>query len=353
MLFTLSKKPASRWLTASLLSAAALFSGAVSAQTLQFATAFPESDFSSTLVKRWTEGVTQETGGRIKFRIHWAGSLVGNKMVDGMRDGVVDAALSFTPYVSGEIVDLAPMDVPFSFPTEAKALGAFNSEARPILDAIYEKRGSRVVAVPPVLLPDPVTCRDRFVSGPDQWKGVKIRTAGRWQAETIKRWGGSPTVIPPAELYTALDRGTVDCTLMIYNGVLSLKLYEPARFVTRNDHSIAAGSINVSNAVWNKLSDADRKIMLKVGDEVAQWGISEYARIFNETLKRLSDAGAKFCAPDAKEFARLVAAANDVFEKEITPKASAEGRKLIELINRYRGQVVARPTVGEAPACPS
>lgn len=340
-------------LTSCAAAAVLLMAGGAQAQTLQFATAFPESDFSSTLIKRWTEGVTRDTGGRIKFRIHWAGSLVGNKMVDGMRDGVVDAALSFTPYVSGEIVDLAPLDVPFSFPTDAKGLGSFNRESLPILDAIYEKRGSRVVAVPPVLLPDPVTCRDRFVSGPEQWKGVKIRTAGRWQAETIKRWGGSPTVIPPGELYTALDRGTVDCTLMIYNGVLSLKLYEPAKFITRNEHSIASGSINVSNAVWNKLSEADRKIMLKVGEEVADWGIAEYTRIFSETIKRLGDLGAKFCVPDAKEFARLVAAANDVFEKEISPKASADGQKLIELVKRYRNQVVTRPAIGDTSACPS
>jgi len=352
-MYRLTLSQGTRWLRGIVFGASTFIAAGASAQTLQFATAFPESDFSSVLVKRWTEGVTAETGGRIKFRIHWAGSLVGNKMVDGMRDGVVDAALSFTPYVSGEIVDLAPLDVPFSFPTEPKALGDFNRDAQPILDAIYEKRGSRVVAVPPVLLPDPVTCRDRFVSGPEQWKGVKIRTAGRWQAETIKRWGGSPTVIPPGELYTALDRGTVDCTLMIYNGVLSLKLYEPAKFVTRNDHSIAAGSINVSNAVWNKLSEADRKVMLKVGADVSQWGISEYSRIFGETLKRLSDAGARFCVPDAKEFARLVAAANDVFEKEITPKASADGKRLIELINRYRSQVVTRPTAGDTAACPS
>ncbi len=58
----------------------------VQAQTLEFASVFPESDFSSLMVKHWTEGVTKATDGRIKFRIHWSGSLVGNKMVDALRD---------------------------------------------------------------------------------------------------------------------------------------------------------------------------------------------------------------------------------------------------------------------------
>ena len=125
-----------KWLAGSV-AAMVIFSGSAQAQTLQFATAFPETDFSSQLVKRWTDGVTEKTNGRVKFRIHWAGSLVGNKMVDGMKDGVVDAALSFTPYVSGEIIDLAPLDVPFSFPLDTKGLAAFNKEAMIIFDAIF------------------------------------------------------------------------------------------------------------------------------------------------------------------------------------------------------------------------
>lgn len=346
-----SCKKFGKWLAGSV-AALAFFSVSAQAQTLQFATAFPETDFSSQLVKRWTDGVTEKTNGRIKFRIHWAGSLVGNKMVDGMKDGVVDAALSFTPYVSGEIIDLAPLDVPFSFPLDTKGLSSFNKEAMPILDAIYEKRGSRVVSAPPVLLPDPVTCAKDFVSSADKWKGVKIRTAGRWQAETIKRWGGSPVVLAPGDLYTALSMGTVDCTLMIYNGVLSLKLYEPAKFITRVDHSIAFGTINVANTVWKRLSEADRKIMLSVGEDVMAWGIAEYAKVYVDTMDKLAAAGARMCVPKQAEFDRLIASANDVFKVEIEPKASVDGKRLIELINKYRPQVTARPTAGPMQECP-
>ena len=346
-----SYKKVAQWLTSSV-AALTIFSCGAQAQTLQFATAFPETDFSSQLVKRWTDGVTEKTNGRIKFRIHWAGSLVGNKMVDGMKDGVVDAALSFTPYVSGEIIDLAPLDVPFSFPLDVQGLSAFNKEAMPILDTIYEKRGSRVVSAPPVLLPDPVTCTKDFVSSAEKWKGVKIRTAGRWQAETIKRWGGSPVVLPPSDLYTALNLGTVDCTLMIYNGVLSLKLYEPAKFITRIDHSIAFGTINVSNAAWKRLSEADRKVMYAVGEETMAWGIAEYSKAYLSTMDKLSAAGARMCVPKQAEFDRLIAAANDVFKVEIEPKASPDGKRLIALINKYRGQVSARPTAGPMQECP-
>lgn len=342
-----------RQLIGGFIGAALLSTGvAANAQLLQVATAFPETDFSSQILKHWMDGVTAKTDGRIKFRAHWAGSLVGNKMLDGMNDGVVDVALSFTPYVSGEIIDLAPLDVPFSFPLDSNGLAAFNKEALPILDAIYDKRGSRVVSAPPVLLPDPVTCSDRFVSDASKWQGVKIRTAGRWQAETIKRWGGSPVVLAASDLYTGLKLGTIDCALMVYNGVLSLKLHEPAKYITRVDHSIAFGTINVANTTWNRLSEADRKIMLEVGQESMDWGIAEYAKTYVSTMDKLVAAGADMCVPKQAEFDRLVAAANDVFKVEIEPNVTADGKQLIDLINRYRDQVVALPTVGPIKECP-
>jgi TRAP-type C4-dicarboxylate transport system substrate-binding protein len=340
-----------RWLGAAALT---LLAGVASAQTqtLQFASPFPESDFTSQFLKRWAEGVTRETGGRIQFRMHWAGALVGNKMLDGMRDGVIDGALTFTPYVSGEIIDLAPLEVPFSYPLDIEGLTAFHREALPLVDAIYEKHGSRAVAAPPMLLPDPLTCADRFLSGEDKWKGALVRTAGRWQAESVKRWGGSPVVLAPADLYSALERKTVNCTLMVYNIVKSMKLYEPAAYITRVDHSIAFGSINVSNRTWAKLSEQDRAVMRKVGEELLTWGSAEYTRAYAATIDELKGLGAKFCVPEQKEFDRLVAAANDLLEKEIANKTSPDGTKVIELIKRYRSKVLARPQVGDMTPCP-
>ena len=87
---TLIKKQLKNWAISCASLIALTCIAPANAQTLEFASVFPESDFSSLSVKHWTEGVTKATDGRIKFRIHWSGRLVGNKMVDAMRDGVVE-----------------------------------------------------------------------------------------------------------------------------------------------------------------------------------------------------------------------------------------------------------------------
>jgi TRAP-type mannitol/chloroaromatic compound transport system substrate-binding protein len=40
-------------------------------------------------------------------------------------------------------------------------------------------------------------------------KGLKFRTAGAW-ATILQEFGASPVVLPPAEVFTALERGTID-----------------------------------------------------------------------------------------------------------------------------------------------
>lgn len=335
------------------LGAAATAKQAEAQMTLQVASVFPESDFSTGIVKYWMEQVTERTDGEIDFRAHWSGSLVGGRMLDGMRDGVVDVALSFTPYVSGEIIDLAVLDVPFSWPMDRDGLLQFHMDVLPIVDEIYQQNGgSRVVSAPPALLPDPVTCNDRFVKDEESWEGVLIRTAGRWQAETISLWGGSPVVLSMADVYTGLDRGTVNCALMVYNGVESLKLYEPAKYVTRVDHSIAFASINVSELAWERLSEEQQQIMQEAGVDAMEWAADQFQESYEAVVANLADLGAELCVPDEAEFERLVAAADGVIENSIEGNTSEAGTRLLELVKDYRPQVTAQPTTGDLTPCP-
>ncbi len=43
--------------------------------TLQATNAFPETDFSSDVLRRWASPVTERTEGRIRFRYRWASGL--------------------------------------------------------------------------------------------------------------------------------------------------------------------------------------------------------------------------------------------------------------------------------------
>lgn len=318
---------------------------------LQATSIFPESDFSSEVLREWVKRVNERTDGRYNVRYHWAGSLVGNKTLDGLRDGVVDIAVQFTPYVSGDIIDLGVLDIPFSFPLDAEGLAEFHRDVKPFVTNIYAEHGSHVVAATPIILPNPLTCSDRFLTGADQWNGAVVRAAGRWHSATITAWGGSPVVIAPGELYSALDRGTANCTLMVYNGVNSMKLYEVAPRITRIDHSVAFGTINIAQSTWDRIPEADRAIMEEVGDEIVDWAAEATNRMLEDVIAQIEAGGGEFCTPGDEEFARLVTQANSVIDT-IRGDVSEDGAAIIRIVDEYRPRVTAKPSIGPNNPCP-
>ncbi len=62
-------------------------------------------------------------------------------------------------------------------------------------------------------------------------KGMKIRTAGAW-ADILQMVGASATVIPPADIYTALERRVIDATEFITPATnIKLGFHKIAKFI--------------------------------------------------------------------------------------------------------------------------
>jgi TRAP-type C4-dicarboxylate transport system substrate-binding protein len=163
--------------------------------TFKFASPSPEADLSGDGYKYWAKLVDERTGGRIKFQFFWAGSLVNStQMFAGVRDGLVEFAAPAMSYVSGQVPDVALFEVPFAYPTDSKLMLPFYREVEPVLNDIFAKDyNQRVVWASPSTTADPVSCRDKFLSSEAAWQGALVRVAGKWQTETLQRWGPSPS----------------------------------------------------------------------------------------------------------------------------------------------------------------
>ena len=79
---------------------------------------------------------------------------------------------------------------------------------------------------------------------------MKIRTLGGAQDSVIKALGGVPVQIPAPDLYTALQRGTVDGTIMAYTSAQSYKMDEicQVRHVWRASRRVSLGLLLSPNS---------------------------------------------------------------------------------------------------------
>ncbi|WP_138464224.1 TRAP transporter substrate-binding protein DctP [Poseidonocella sp. HB161398] len=191
-----------------------LAGGAALAQevTWQVPTSVPEgSPFYVNFLERFAENVDTLTGGRVEIEPFGAGVLVpALKVYEGVKDGVIAAGHSTPSYlVNQDPVNAIFAGFPGGMGPEAYITWIYEDGGK---DALYELRAaeglkSLVVGIgsSEIMAHSNVPIRTAA-----DLKGLKYRTSGPW-AEVMKEYFGAvPTVVPPGEIYTLLQRKGVD-----------------------------------------------------------------------------------------------------------------------------------------------
>lgn len=246
--------------------------------------------------------IKEATGGKVDFELYTSSSLLPPvTTLSGVGDGVAQVGLvaaSYTPSelpLSGLMNDLAivatdPMAIALSF-TE---LSMFDQRF------IDEYAQHNTVALggysTPVYL---FACMSDTLSAEDV-RGKKVRTNGRAQNEFISLLGGVPVVVPSTDIYSGLERGSIDCTLAdATNLEFGPRFGEVTRSLTMLDLGTAMGISYVYNKdFWSEIGPETRRQILDVtGRAIATQQIG-YEAAVSESLEKTQTRGTTINQPE-------------------------------------------------------
>src|SRR5204863_636193 len=106
---------------------------------------------------------------------------------------------------------------------------------------------------------------NKLVQKPEDMKGMKLRVPDApLMLMFPKAVGANPTPIAFAEVYLALQNGTVDAQENPLPTIEAKKFYEVQKYITLTGHITESLITAVSSSVWSKLSDADKKVFDQV-----------------------------------------------------------------------------------------
>ena len=109
------------------------------------------------------------------------------------------------------------------------------------------------------------------------FKGLKMRASGTAQATMYKALGAIPTELSSKEIYTALQRGTIDGAASGTSRFRRSKFYEVAPYITVEPTlPYLTFWLAINKDVWAKLSAEDKKLFLEVAKQL-QIKSREYA----------------------------------------------------------------------------
>jgi TRAP-type C4-dicarboxylate transport system substrate-binding protein len=325
-----------QWKSAAMLAAAAFMTFAASAtatraQTFEFAVWYSDRDFYAGLVREWAAEIGKRTQGRVKINLHFSGGLVPAKeTVNAVRNGAAGGGTTSVSFVAGLVRPVSYMEPLFWVPADPKITLATVQALLGPSRKLLEKRGLELMfSFPSTGLVS--NCIGEQIKKPADWKGKKVRTAGRWQGIQMRAVGAAPVALDPGEVYIALQNKTVDCMLFLANLTLSSKVYEVAPYITYWHDGANASMYYLNLDQWKKVAPADQKIMQQVSDEmVAKWAPAAF-KFQREAIEDLKKTGAHVYIATDQEVSEMKKAMSVVW-KEVEKVAGPDGKPFADVI---------------------
>ena len=169
---------------------------------------------------------------------------------------------------------------------------------------------------------------DTPVHHPDDLQGLKIRVMKSITAMAmVKAQGGSPTPISWGELYTALQSGVVDGAENNPPSFYTSHHYEVCKYYSLNEHTMVPDVLIISQKVWEKLSDQERKWLQQAADDSVPVQRKLWAESEKESLKIVQEAGVEVIHPAKEPFAEKVIPLLESYR---------DNERLYDLITRIR-----------------
>lgn len=271
------------------------------------------------------KGVETASKGRIKFVVNGPETVASFEQLQPVATGAFQFLFTSGAYHFGTTPILMLVDALRGDPATMRASGMFD-----FIDKHYQKFGLKLVAIP--LTPDGgYTVILRQPIGPSgDLSGRKIRATPTY-LPVIKMLGGIGVVLAQSDTYTALEKGTVDGSTTPILNILDYRWNEVAKYLLRPAFGTSSYPLLMNRDLWNKLSEADRQIIMTEGRKVEEAWYREAPRMWAESEKEMIAKGMIITQMGAAQKAKLQAAWEDgMFELGATKNAKdvAEMRQI-------------------------
>ena len=239
--------------------------------TLKFQHSYPPSlSFYNKTGAEFIKRVEEWSKGRIKIQVFEAGAVASVPgMLDAVHKGILDISQSWGGFYVGVVPEAdVETGLPLAWNEAYEVYDAYyNRGLRDVISQAYESRFN-VKHFPAIISMQYAISTSKPVAHLNDLKGMKIRAIGVY-GEFARALGASPTVVPGAELYTAMQLGTIDGLIYDAEAVVAQGL---ERFLKT---SIVKPNLNAGAGHWlvnKKTWDALPADLQKVVEDAVQYG---------------------------------------------------------------------------------
>jgi TRAP-type C4-dicarboxylate transport system substrate-binding protein len=271
--------------------------------------------------------VKERTEGRLTITLYAGGTMIpAAEAVQAAMSGVVEIINTNVPYSASTLPGGKIVTLPMLCTSIEKSAAVLNA-CRPILARDAENKGLLTLWMTSI---DParLLTSNKPVRSLDDVRGMKIRVVDATSSAHWKALGAVPVMIAAPELYTALERKTVDGAQITVSYAITAKLLEVLKYAIW-DGLTAGGNLGyVNKAAFNALSDKDKKIFMEEAAQVEKM-VNSYTEKAEKESRTIAEAqGVKTIDLSQEELKRWVDKSIPLWD-EIIATAGPSGKDLL------------------------
>ncbi len=289
--------------------AVAVISGgpALAQQKLKWAHVYETSEPYHTESVWAAAEIKKRTNGKFDIEVFPASTLGKETDINtGMTLGTVDMIISGPSFAARSYPRLGIAYYPFIFRDGDHLIAYSKSDVfKEMVDGYREKTGIQITAY--TYYGARQTTSNKPFTDCAGMKGLKIRVPDvPVYMATPKACGANPTPIAFAEVYLALQNGTVDAQENPLTTIEAKKFYEVQKAIMLTGHIVDGLTTQVAPHVWNKLTDQEKQIFTEVTREAAARATEKIKKREAELTEEFRKKGLQIVVVDRKSFADAV-----------------------------------------------
>ncbi|WP_078428273.1 TRAP transporter substrate-binding protein [Alkalihalobacterium alkalinitrilicum] len=283
----------------------------------------------------FAERIKERTDGRVQLNIFYSNQLAPqDELMNALAAGSVDFAFTAPQYYGDTIPTSFFTNIPFWSQGEDHGLSLIrDTEIGEIYEREVEAYGAKVLLYGAtgeygIISKKPIRTLEDM-------NGLAFRAAGGLWAPWYDEMGTSPVNIAAAEIYEALQRGTIDGIPFPYHTLDAYNYHEVADYITYPAILDPAWMATyVSNKTWEKLPSDLQEIIIEVSLEIEQEIIAGSKRLTEETMKIAEETGVEVIHLSDEEYERFFESAQVVWDN--FADVNEDTARIIEIMREKR-----------------
>ncbi len=277
------------------------------------------------------KAITDLSHGQITVESYPSGSLLKeSNIAQGLSNNTTNMAIFGMHWWSKYEPALEWDTIPFLVDDAGSLLTALHGKLGQDVNAHLNKHGVQVIGWGFYGYAESYVNSKHALKVPADLKGLKMRSEGKLSAKFLLSQGATPVAVDSSEVYTALQRGSLDGATSGLSSIVSRKWYEVGHYITAIHYVPLVYPVQVNLKWWQGLTQDQRDIISKAAVGTEQMAVANIEKEFTDDIALARKHGNAVYQPNAAELQQWKDAAGTLARKDYVAAVGASGQQILD-----------------------